>query len=162
MPIPKMSAWVTIRRAQTAQNDLRYNPHQPTFEGLPHRWRSVDGSKLLFAFAEATVPKVTVITRKAYGGAYDVMSSKHLRGGVNFAWPSAEIAVMGPKGAVEIIFRSDLGDPDKIEARTEEYRAKSANPFVAGSRGFIDDVIMPHGTRRRLCRSLAMLRDKQL
>ena len=120
------------------------------------------GSKLLFAFAEATVPKVTVITRKAYGGAYDVMSSKHLRGDVNFAWPSAEIAVMGPKGAVEIIFRSDLGDPDKIEARTEEYRAKFANPFVAGSRGFIDDVIMPHGTRRRLCRSLAMLRDKQL
>ncbi|HKW54447.1 MAG TPA: acyl-CoA carboxylase subunit beta [Stellaceae bacterium] len=120
------------------------------------------GSKLLFAFAEATVPKVTLITRKAYGGAYDVMSSKHLRGDVNFAWPTAEIAVMGPKGAVEIIFRSDLGDADKIEARTEEYRAKFANPFVAGSRGFIDDVIMPHGTRRRLCRSLAMLRDKQL
>jgi propionyl-CoA carboxylase beta chain len=120
------------------------------------------GSKLLFAFAEATVPKVTLITRKAYGGAYDVMSSKHLRGDVNFAWPSAEIAVMGPKGAVEIIFRSDLGDADKIEARTEEYRAKFANPFVAGSRGFIDDVITPHGTRRRLCRSLAMLREKQL
>jgi propionyl-CoA carboxylase beta chain len=120
------------------------------------------GAKLLFAFAEATVPKVTVITRKAYGGAYDVMSSKHLRGDANFAWPSAEIAVMGPKGAVEIIFRSDLGDPAKIEARTEEYREKFANPFVAGSRGFIDDVIMPHGTRRRICRSLAMLREKQL
>ena len=120
------------------------------------------GAKLLFAFAEATVPKVTVITRKAYGGAYDVMSSKHLRGDVNYAWPSAEIAVMGPKGAVEIIFRSDLGDAAKIEARTEEYREKFANPFVAGSRGFIDDVIMPHGTRRRLCRSLAMLREKQL
>ncbi len=120
------------------------------------------GSKLLFAFAEATVPKVTVITRKAYGGAYDVMSSKHLRGDVNYAWPSAEIAVMGPKGAVEIIFRADIGDTAKIEARTEEYRAKFANPFVAGSRGFIDDVIMPHGTRRRLCRSLAMLREKQL
>jgi propionyl-CoA carboxylase beta chain len=120
------------------------------------------GAKLLFAFAEATVPKVTVITRKAYGGAYDVMSSKHLRGDVNFAWPSAEIAVMGPKGAVEIIFRSDIGDPAKIEARTEEYRQKFANPFVAGSRGFIDDVIMPHGTRRRICRSLAMLRQKQL
>jgi propionyl-CoA carboxylase beta chain len=120
------------------------------------------GSKLLFAFAEATVPKVTVITRKAYGGAYDVMSSKHLRGDVNYAWPSAEIAVMGPKGAVEIIFRADIGDAAKIEARTEEYRAKFANPFVAGSRGFIDDVIMPHGTRRRLCRSLAMLREKQL
>ena len=120
------------------------------------------GSKLLFAFAEATVPKVTVITRKAYGGAYDVMSSKHLRGDVNFAWPSAEIAVMGPKGAVEIIFRSDIGDTAKIEARTEEYRTKFANPFVAGSRGFIDDVIMPRGTRRRICRSLAMLREKQL
>jgi propionyl-CoA carboxylase beta chain len=120
------------------------------------------GAKLLFAFAEATVPKVTVITRKAYGGAYDVMSSKHLRGDVNFAWPSAEIAVMGPKGAVEIIFRSDIGDTAKLEARTEEYRRKFANPFVAGSRGFIDDVIMPHGTRRRLCRSLAMLRDKHL
>jgi len=120
------------------------------------------GAKLLFAFAEATVPKVTVITRKAYGGAYDVMSSKHLRGDVNFAWPSAEIAVMGPKGAVEIIFRGDLGDAAKIEARTEEYREKFANPFVAGSRGFIDDVIMPHGTRRRICRSLAMLREKQL
>jgi propionyl-CoA carboxylase beta chain len=120
------------------------------------------GAKLLFAFAEATVPKVTLITRKAYGGAYDVMSSKHLRGDVNFAWPSAEIAVMGPKGAVEIIFRSDIGDTAKLEARTEEYRRKFANPFVAGSRGFIDDVIMPHGTRRRLCRSLAMLREKHL
>jgi propionyl-CoA carboxylase beta chain len=120
------------------------------------------GAKLLFAFAEATVPKVTVITRKAYGGAYDVMSSKHLRGDVNYAWPSAEIAVMGPKGAVEIIFRGDIGDPAKIEARTEEYREKFANPFVAGSRGFIDDVIMPHGTRRRICRSLAMLREKKL
>ncbi len=120
------------------------------------------GAKLLFAFAEATVPKVTVITRKAYGGAYDVMSSKHLRGDVNYAWPSAEIAVMGPKGAVEIIFRSDLGNAAKIEARTEEYREKFANPFVAGARGFIDDVIMPHGTRRRICRSLAMLRDKKL
>jgi propionyl-CoA carboxylase beta chain len=120
------------------------------------------GAKLLYAYAEATVPKVTVITRKAYGGAYDVMSSKHLRGDVNYAWPSAEIAVMGPKGAVEIIFRGDLGDAAKIEARTEEYREKFANPFVAGSRGFIDDVIMPHGTRRRICRALAMLRGKQL
>ncbi|MBI1774990.1 MAG: acyl-CoA carboxylase subunit beta [Proteobacteria bacterium] len=120
------------------------------------------GAKLLFAYAEATVPKVTVITRKAYGGAYDVMSSKHLRGDVNFAWPTAEIAVMGPKGAVEIIFRADIGDPRKIEARTEEYRAKFANPFVAGHRGFIDDVIMPSTTRKRLCRSLAMLRDKRL
>ena len=120
------------------------------------------GAKLLFAYAEATVPKVTLITRKAYGGAYDVMSSKHLRGDVNYAWPSAEIAVMGPKGAVEIIFRSDLKDPAKVEARTEEYRQKFANPFIAASRGFIDDVIMPHGTRRRICKALAMLRNKQL
>ena len=120
------------------------------------------GAKLLFAFAEATVPKVTVITRKAYGGAYDVMSSKHIRGDLNYAWPTAEIAVMGPKGAVEIIFRKDLDDAEKIEKRTEEYRAAFANPFVAASRGFIDDVIMPHGTRRRLCRALALLRDKQL
>jgi propionyl-CoA carboxylase beta chain len=118
------------------------------------------GAKLLFAFCEATVPKVTVITRKAYGGAYDVMSSKHLRGDVNFAWPTAEIAVMGPKGAVEIIFRSDIGDPKKLEERTEEYRQKFANPFIAGHRGFIDDVIMPRTTRRRICRSLAMLRGK--
>ncbi len=120
------------------------------------------GAKLLYAFAEATVPKVTVITRKAYGGAYDVMSSKHLRGDVNYAWPSAEIAVMGPKGAVEIIFRGDIGDAAKIEARTQEYREKFANPFVAGHRGFIDDVIMPHSTRRRIARALAMLRHKAL
>ncbi|MBK1698471.1 acyl-CoA carboxylase subunit beta [Rhodovibrio salinarum] len=119
------------------------------------------GAKLLYAFTEATVPKVTVITRKAYGGAYDVMSSKHLRGDVNYAWPSAEIAVMGPKGAAEIIFREDAKDPDKLEQRAEEYRTKFANPFVAASRGFLDDVIMPHGTRRRLCKSLAMLRNKQ-
>ncbi len=120
------------------------------------------GAKLLYAFAEATVPKVTVITRKAYGGAYDVMSSKHLRGDVNYAWPTAEIAVMGPKGAVEIIFRADAGDPAKIEARTEEYRRRFANPFVAAGRGFVDDVIMPHGTRRRICWSLRWLRNKRL
>jgi len=120
------------------------------------------GAKLLFAYGEATVPKVTVITRKAYGGAYDVMSSKHLRGDVNYAWPTAEIAVMGPKGAVEIIFRADTGTAEQIAQRTEEYRAKFANPFVAGARGFIDDVIMPHSTRRRICRSLAMLRGKRL
>ena len=120
------------------------------------------GAKLLYAYAEATVPKVTVITRKAYGGAYDVMASKHLRGDVNYAWPTAEIAVMGPKGAVEIIFRADIGDADKIAARTEEYREKFANPFVAGSLGFIDDVIMPHNTRKRVCRALAMLKDKEL
>jgi len=120
------------------------------------------GAKLLYAFAECTVPKVTVITRKAYGGAYDVMSSKHLRGDVNFAWPNAEIAVMGAKGAVEIIFREDKGDAAKLAAREAEYRARFANPFVAGARGFIDDVIQPHETRKRICRSLAMLADKQV
>ncbi len=120
------------------------------------------GAKLLYAYAECTVPKITVITRKAYGGAYDVMSSKHLRGDVNFAWPSAEIAVMGPKGAVEIIFRDEKGDPAKLAEREAEYKAKFANPFVAGARGFIDDVIQPHETRKRICRSLAMLKEKKL
>ena len=120
------------------------------------------GAKLLYAYAECTVPKVTVITRKAYGGAYDVMSSKHLRGDVNFAWPNAEIAVMGAKGAVEIIFRDSRGDAQKLAAKEAEYKARFANPFVAGARGFIDDVIQPHETRHRICRSLAMLRDKKL
>ena len=120
------------------------------------------GAKLLYAYAECTVPKVTVITRKAYGGAYDVMSSKHLRGDVNFAWPSAEIAVMGAKGAVEIIFREEKNDVAKLAEREAEYKDKFANPFVAGSRGFIDDVIMPHCTRKRICRSLAMLTNKKL
>ena len=120
------------------------------------------GAKLLYAYADCTVPKVTLITRKAYGGAYDVMASKHLRGDVNFAWPSAEIAVMGPKGAVEIIFREEKSDPDKISAREAEYKAKFANPFVAGRRGYIDDVILPHETRKRIARSLAMLKDKDL
>ncbi len=120
------------------------------------------GSKLLFAFGEATVPKVTVIVRKAYGGAYDVMSSKHLRGDVNYAWPTAEIAVMGAKGAVEIIFRSELGDPEKIAAKTREYEGKFANPFVASRRGFIDDVIMPHSTRRRVVKALRLLKNKEL
>jgi propionyl-CoA carboxylase beta chain len=120
------------------------------------------GAKLLYAYAEATVPKVTLITRKAYGGAYDVMASKHLRGDMNYAWPGAEIAVMGAKGAVEIIFRSDIGDAAKIAARTEEYRQKFANPFVAANRGFIDDVIMPRGTRRRICKALKTLENKRL
>jgi propionyl-CoA carboxylase beta chain len=120
------------------------------------------GAKLLYAYAEATVPKITLITRKAYGGAYDVMASKHLRGDVNIAWPSAEIAVMGPKGAVEIIFRKDRDDEARIVELTEEYRAKFANPFVAGRRGYIDDVITPRLTRQRICRSLAMLRNKKL
>jgi propionyl-CoA carboxylase beta chain len=120
------------------------------------------GAKLLFAFAEATVPKITVITRKAYGGAYDVMASKHLRGDLNYAWPTAEIAVMGAKGAVEIIFRKELGDPQKIAERTAEYEARFANPFVAASKGFIDEVIMPHSTRRRIALGLRKLRNKKL
>ncbi|MEO0883775.1 MAG: acyl-CoA carboxylase subunit beta [Pseudomonadota bacterium] len=120
------------------------------------------GAKLLFAFAEATVPKVTVITRKAYGGAYDVMSSKHLRGDVNYAWPKAEIAVMGAKGAVEIIFRSELGDEDKIAARTKEYEENFANPYVAAKKGYIDDIIMPHSTRRRVARALRRLKGKDV
>jgi len=121
-----------------------------------------NGAKLLYAYAECTVPKVTLITRKAYGGAYDVMASKHLRGDVNFAWPSAEIAVMGAKGAVEIIFRKDIDDAQLIEARTEEYEERFANPFIAASRGYVDDVFLPRETRQRVCRSFAMLRDKKL
>ena len=120
------------------------------------------GAKLLFAYAEATVPKVTVITRKAFGGAYDVMASKHLRGDINLAWPTAQIAVMGAKGAVEIIFRSDLSDPAKIAERTAEYEARFLSPFVAAERGYIDEVIMPHSTRRRVARALALLRNKKL
>jgi propionyl-CoA carboxylase beta chain len=120
------------------------------------------GAKLLYAYAECTVPKITVITRKAYGGAYDVMASKHLRGDVNFAWPNAEIAVMGAKGAVEIIFREDKSDPVKLAAREAEYKDRFANPFVAGARGFIDDVIQPSETRKRICRSLVMLKDKKV
>ena len=120
------------------------------------------GAKLLFAYGEATVPKVTVITRKAYGGAYDVMSSKHLRGDMNYAWPTAEIAVMGAKGATEILYRSELGDADKIAARTAEYEDRFANPFVAAERGFIDEVIQPKSTRRRVARAFASLRGKKL
>ncbi|MHA1133884.1 MAG: acyl-CoA carboxylase subunit beta [Alphaproteobacteria bacterium] len=120
------------------------------------------GAKLLFAFTEATVPKVTVITRKAYGGAYDVMSSKHIRGDVNYAWPSAEIAVMGAKGAVEILYRADLGDPEKVQKRIDDYQERFANPFVAAERGYIDEVIAPRGTRARICRALQMLRNKHV
>jgi len=120
------------------------------------------GAKLLFAYAEATVPKITVITRKAYGGAYDVMASKHLRGDLNYAWPTAEIAVMGAKGAVEIIFRQDRGDAAKIAEKTKEYEDRFANPFVAASRGYIDEVIHPHSTRRRIALGLRKLRTKQL
>ena len=120
------------------------------------------GAKLLFAYAEATVPKVTVITRKAYGGAYDVMSSKHLRGDMNYAWPTAEIAVMGAKGAVEIIFRKDIDNPDKIAEHTKMYEDNFANPYVAAKKGYIDDIIMPHSTRRRVCKALRTLRNKEL
>ncbi|WP_018263903.1 acyl-CoA carboxylase subunit beta [Methylobacterium sp. WSM2598] len=120
------------------------------------------GAKLLFAYSQATVPLVTVITRKAFGGAYDVMASKHIGGDVNYAWPSAQIAVMGAKGAVEIIFRQDMGDPDKIAARTAEYEERFMSPFVAAERGYIDEVIMPHSTRRRVARVLAMLRPKRV
>ena len=118
------------------------------------------GAKLLFAYAEATVPKITIITRKAYGGAYDVMASKHLRGDLNYAWPTAEIAVMGAKGAVEIIFRGRTAD--EIAERTAEYEARFANPFIAAQKGFIDEVIMPHSTRRRVALGLRKLRNKQL
>ncbi len=120
------------------------------------------GAKLLFAYAEATVPKITLITRKAYGGAYVVMSSKHLRGDLNYAWPSAEIAVMGSRGAAEILYRSELGDKDKIAARVKDYEDRFANPFVAAERGFLDEIIMPHSTRKRIARALDMLRHKEL
>ncbi|MFN0263897.1 acyl-CoA carboxylase subunit beta [Tepidamorphus sp. 3E244] len=120
------------------------------------------GAKLLFAYSEATVPLVTVITRKAYGGAYDVMASKHIGGDINYAWPSAEIAVMGPKGAAEILYRSELSDPDKIAKRIKEYETRFANPFIAAERGYIDEVIMPHSTRRRVARALDMLRTKKV
>ena len=120
------------------------------------------GAKLLYAYAEATVPKITIITRKAYGGAYDVMASKHLRGDLNYAWPTAEIAVMGAKGAVEIIYRSEKDDPEKIEERTKEYESRFLSPFVAAERGYIDDVIMPHATRRRVAKALRLLEGKAL
>jgi propionyl-CoA carboxylase beta chain len=120
------------------------------------------GAKLLFAYSQCTVPLVTVITRKAFGGAYDVMASKHVGGDVNYAWPTAQIAVMGAKGAVEIIFRADIGDPEKIAARTKEYEERFLSPFAAAERGYIDDVIMPHATRRRIARALALLRNKKV
>ena len=120
------------------------------------------GAKLLFAYGEATVPKITVITRKAYGGAYDVMASKHLRGDLNYAWPTAEIAVMGAKGAVEILYRKDKDDADKLAEHTKTYEDLFANPFVAAKRGFLDDVIMPHNTRKRIIQGLRKLANKQL
>lgn len=134
--------------------------------GTDQEWGGIikHGAKLLFAFAEATVPKITIITRKAYGGAYDVMSSKHIRGDLNFAWPTAEIAVMGPKGAVEIIWKKDLKEAEDPEKKTEElityYRRKFANPYIAAERGYIDDVIIPHTTREKLISGLEILADK--
>ena len=134
--------------------------------GTDQEWRGIikHGAKLLYAYCEATVPKITVITRKAYGGAYDVMSSKHIRGDINFAWPSAEIAVMGPKGAVEIIFRKEIeAAKDKaaaVESLVNEYREKFANPYIAAERGYIDSVIEPAETRPRLIRALHMLENK--
>ena len=119
------------------------------------------GAKLLFAYSQATVPMVTLITRKAYGGAYDVMASKHIGADVNYAWPTAEIAVMGAKGATEILYRNELGNKDKIAARTKDYEARFANPFVAAERGFIDEVIMPHTSRKRIARAFAALRNKK-
>jgi len=134
--------------------------------GTDQEWRGIirHGAKLLYAFAEATVPKITIITRKAYGGAYDVMNSKHIRGDFNFAWPSAEIAVMGPKGAVEIIFRKEIStsdNPEKaLDDKIEEYRRKFANPFIAAERGYIDDVIEPVETRPQIVRALEILENK--
>jgi propionyl-CoA carboxylase beta chain len=123
------------------------------------------GAKLLYAYCEATVPKVTVITRKAYGGAYDVMSSKHVRGDINYAWPSAEIAVMGPDGAVNIIFRKEIAEAQDPEAKraelVSEYRERFANPYVAAGRGYVDDIIEPHETRPRVIDALSMLRNKR-
>jgi propionyl-CoA carboxylase beta chain len=134
--------------------------------GTDQEWRGIikHGAKLLYAFCEATVPRLTVITRKAYGGAYDVMNSKHIRGDVNFAWPSAEIAVMGPKGAVEIIFRKEIDQAANREQATEqkvkEYREKFANPYIAAERGFIDEVIVPSETRPKLIKALRFLENK--
>ena len=134
--------------------------------GTEQEWNGIirHGAKLLFAFSEATVPKVTVITRKAYGGAYDVMNSKHIRGDFNFAWPSAEIAVMGPKGAVEIIFKKEIAkasDPDKeIEKKLSEYIEKFANPYITAERGFVDDIIPPRETKQKLINSFNLLRTK--
>src|SRR5881628_78696 len=148
-----------------------FNVPLVTFEDVPgflpgvaqeHGGIIKHGAKLLFAYCEATVPKVTVITRKAYGGAYDVMSSKHVRGDYNVAWPTAQIAVMGAKGAVEIIFRNERGNTDAIAERTKEYEDRFLNPFVAASRGYIDDVIRPHSTRWRIARALRMLKNKQV
>jgi len=135
--------------------------------GTDQEWRGIirHGAKLLYAFCEATVPKITVITRKAYGGAYDVMNSKHIRGDFNFALPSAEIAVMGAKGAVEILFRKEINEAEDKVARAAEleadYNERFANPYEAAERGYIDDVILPHDTRTKLIKALAILETKK-
>jgi propionyl-CoA carboxylase beta chain len=135
--------------------------------GTAQEWGGIitHGAKLLYAFAEATVPKLTVITRKAYGGAYDVMASKHIRADVNFAWPTAEIAVMGPDGAVSIVFRNELAKAKDADAAKKElvqkYRDTFANPYKAAELGYVDEVILPEDTRPQLCRALAMLRNKR-
>ena len=134
--------------------------------GTEQEWNGIirHGAKLLFAFSEATVPKVTLITRKAYGGAYDVMNSKHIRGDFNYAWPSAEIAVMGPKGAVEIIFKKEIESSEnperELELKLNEYIEKFANPYIAAERGFLDDVIEPKSTKRALINAFELLKDK--
>jgi propionyl-CoA carboxylase beta chain len=134
--------------------------------GTEQEWNGIirNGAKLLYAYCEATVPKITVITRKAYGGAYDVMNSKHIRGDLNYAWPSAEIAVMGPKGAVEIIFKRQIAeadDPEAVEeAFIEDYRGNFAHPYIAAEYGYVDDVIEPGRTREILIRGLEMLKNK--
>jgi propionyl-CoA carboxylase beta chain len=144
-----------------------------TFEDVPgflpgtaQEWGGIikHGAKLLYAYCEATVPKITIILRKAYGGAYDVMSSKHIRGDFNFAWPSAEIAVMGPKGAAEIIFKKEISSAKDsgaaLEEKEAEYREKFANPYLAAEHGYIDEVIEPQMTRPKICRALELLRNK--
>jgi propionyl-CoA carboxylase beta chain len=153
-----------VRRVQCAARGVRGCAGIPA--GTEQEWNGIikHGAKLLYAFCEATVPRLTVITRKAYGGAYDVMNSKHIRGDMNFAWPTAEIAVMGPKGAVEIIFRKEIEqapDPEKaLERKVQEYKEKFANPFTAAERGYVDEVIVPRETRRKLIRALEFTHTK--
>jgi propionyl-CoA carboxylase beta chain len=134
--------------------------------GTDQEWRGIiaNGAKLLYAFSEATVPRITVITRKAYGGAYDVMNSKHIGADLNFAWPGAEIAVMGASGAAEIIFKKEIAEAEdpalKLQEKIEEYTKKFANPYRAANRGYVDEVIFPEETRQKLIRSFAMLENK--
>ena len=165
----------SVKAARFVRTCDAFNVPLVTFVDVPGFLPGVDqehggiirhGAKLLFAYAEATVPKLTVITRKAYGGAYDVMSSKHIRGDMNFAWPTAEIAVMGAEGAVNIIHRDAIGRGGRIPRPNaprlvEAYRAEFANPYIAAARGYVDDVIRPSETRPRLIRALTMLADKR-